>query len=58
MASPLLLGIDAGTTGIRALVFTPAGEVIAQAGRALPAAPGLGAARPARPLAGGVRRLT
>jgi xylulokinase len=36
MASPLLLGIDAGTTGIRALVFTPAGEVVAQAGRAVP----------------------
>jgi xylulokinase len=36
MASPLLLGIDAGTTGIRALVFTLAGEVVAQAGRAVP----------------------
>jgi xylulokinase len=36
MARPLLLGIDAGTTGVRALVFTPAGEVVAQAGRAVP----------------------
>jgi xylulokinase len=36
MASPLLLGIDAGTTGIRALVFTRTGEVVAQAGRAVP----------------------
>lgn len=36
MASPLLVGIDAGTTGIRALVFTLAGEVVAQAGRAVP----------------------
>ena len=36
MASPLLVGIDAGTTGIRALVFTPEGEVVAQAGRTVP----------------------
>jgi xylulokinase len=33
---PLLVGIDAGTTGIRALVFTTAGEVVAQAGRSVP----------------------
>src|SRR5919106_2423839 len=36
VAEPLLLGIDAGTTGIRALVFTSAGEVVAQAGRTVP----------------------
>ena len=36
MAGPLLVGIDAGTTGIRALVFTPDGEVVAQAGRTVP----------------------
>ena len=36
MADPLLLGIDAGTSGIRALVFTTDGKVVAQAGRAVP----------------------
>jgi xylulokinase len=33
---PLLVGIDAGTTGIRALVFTPDGEVVAKASRTVP----------------------
>jgi xylulokinase len=36
MAGPLLVGIDAGTTGIRALVFTPDGEVVTQAGCTVP----------------------
>jgi xylulokinase len=36
VAEPLLVGIDAGTTGVRALVFTTAGEVVAQAGRSVP----------------------
>jgi xylulokinase len=36
MAGPLLVGIDAGTTGIRALVLTPDGEVVAKASRAVP----------------------
>jgi xylulokinase len=36
MAAPLLLGIDAGTSGIRALVFTLEGQVVAQAGREVP----------------------
>jgi xylulokinase len=36
MAGPLLVGIDAGTTGIRVLVFTLGGEVVAQAGRTVP----------------------
>lgn len=33
---PLLAGVDAGTTSIRALVFTPAGEVAASAARPTP----------------------
>ena len=36
MAGPLLVGIDAGTTGIRALVFKPDGEVVATASRTVP----------------------
>jgi xylulokinase len=36
MAGPLLAGIDAGTSGVRVLVFTPEGKVVAQAGRVVP----------------------
>ncbi len=37
MAVPLLAGIDAGTSRVRVLVFTPEGRVVAQASRVVPA---------------------
>ena len=38
MADPLLMGIDAGTSGIRALVFTLEGQLLAEASRSVPLA--------------------